>query len=192
VHLPGLEARLRSAGFHRLLRLPAGAAACGAARIGDSKSGASSDLADVPVDTNVPLALARRSAAAAWEARLQKFRAPGPRPAPTHVILDGIGFAIGGTGRFTIGVPGIGADLTLPDTFSGAEDCIIPLVREGGRLWYVDNAAARPAGSQTTPPLPTARTAIEAGDRLTIRSGSVSTDVLFAPCGVANGSRAHD
>jgi hypothetical protein len=185
MHVPGLEGRLRAAGFHRLLRLPAGAAACGAARIGESKGKPPEDLADVPVETVVPLALARRSAATVWEARLQKFRAPGPRPAPTHVILDGIGHAISTTGRFTIGVAGVGADLTLPDSFSGAEDCLIPLVRESGRLWFVDNAASRASGSP-------ARTAIESGDHLMIRSGAVSADVLFAHCGAANGSRAHD
>lgn len=190
-HVPGLEARLRTAGFHRLVRLPPGAAACGAARIGEHKPKAPADLADVPVETTVPLSLARRSAAAAWEARLQKFRAPGPRPAPTHVILDGIGHALGSGGRFTIGVAGVGADLTLPDDFSGADDCIIPLVRDGGRLWFVDHAAARGAAPGATP-APAARTAIESGDRLTIRSGAVSADVLFAHCGAANGTRAHD
>jgi hypothetical protein len=105
------------------------------------------------------------------------------------VILDGIGHAIGSTGRFTIGVAGIGADLTLPDAFSGAEDCLIPLVREGGRLWFIDNAAPRGSGQ---PASGAPRTAIDAGDRLMIRSGSISADVLFAHCGAANGSRAHD
>ncbi len=188
--LPGLENRLRAAGFHRILRLPPGAAACGAARLGESQLKAAADLADVPVQTTVPLALARRSAAASWEARLQKLRSSGSaRPSPTHVILDGIGTAIGGSGRFTIGVAGVGADVALPDTFNSADDCAVPLVREGGRLWFVDTSVPRAAKESSAP---AARTAVEAGDRLTIRCGTVSADVLFAHCPAANGSRAHD
>ncbi len=191
--LPGLEHRLRAAGFHRLLRLPAGAAACGAARLGDTRFDLAADLADVPVETAVPLSLARRSAAAAWEARLQKMRATGTaRPSPTHVILDGIGTAIGSSGRFTIGVAGVGADVALPDAFNSADDCAIPLVREGGRLWFVDTTVSRGSGAPAAPTVPAARTAVEAGDRLTIRCGTVSADVLFAHCPAANGSRAHD
>ena len=188
--LPGLEARLRAAGFHRILRLPAGAAACGAARIGESRPKPPSDLADVPVETAVQLALARRSAAAPWEARLNKLRAAGaPRPAPTHVILDGIGHAMGGAGRFTIGIAENRPDLPLPDTFNAADDCAIPIVREGGRWWFVDTAVHRGAPGNT-PQAP--RTPVEAGDRLTIRCGSASADVLFAHCNAANGSRSHD
>ena len=186
--LPGLEARLRTAGFHRILRLPAGAAACGAARLGETMLQASADLADVPVQTMVPLSLTRRSVAAAWEARLQKLRTPGTnRPAPTHVILNGIGTAIGNSGRFTIGVAGVGADVALPDTFNSADDCAIPLVREGGRLWFVDTSVPRASAGA-----PAARTAVEAGDHLTIHCGGASADVLFAHCSAANGTRAHD
>jgi hypothetical protein len=185
-HLPGLEARLRAAGFGRIIRLPAGAAARGAAHVGASQFSVQSDLADVPVLTAVPVALARRATPAAWEAKLQKFRAPGLRPAPTHVILDGIGHAIGGAGRFTIGVPSVGADLPLPDDFSAADDCAIPLVRENGRLWFIDAAHARESGAAP------ARTAVDSGDRLTIRCGAASTDVLFAHCNVTNGGRSHD
>jgi hypothetical protein len=190
--IPGLDARLRTAGFHRILRLPVGAAACGAARIGESRLKAAVELSDVPVETAVPIALARRSAAAPWEARLQKLRLHGaPRPAPTHAILDGIGHSIGTANRFTIGVGGIGADVALPDAFSNAEDCAVPLIREGERLWFVDPTSPRPTGgnSAATAAL---RTPIEAGDRLLIRCGAVSADVLFAHCGASNGSRAHD
>ena len=188
--LPGLESKLRAAGFHRILRLPAGAAACGAARIGESRLKLPADLGDVPVETAVPIALARRSTAAAWEARLQKFRhSGGARPAPTHVILDGVGTALGTANRFTIGVPGVGADLALPDSFGTADDCTVPLVRDGGRLWFVDTALR--SGGGTVPPA-SARTAIDAGDRLTIRCGTTAVDFLFAHCGIANGARAHD
>lgn len=183
--LPGLETRLRTAGFHRILQLPAGAAACGAARIGESRLDPPADLADVPVETAVPIALARRSTAAAWDVRLQRLRQPG-RPSPTHVILDGIGHAIGSAGRFTIGVANLGADVLLPDAFNSADDCAIPLVRENGRLWFVDTAV-RTTGATTT-----ARTPVEAGDRLTIHCGDASADVLFAHCKSTNGARAHD
>ncbi len=188
--LPGLESRLRTAGFHRLLRLPAGAAACGAARLGETSLKAAADLADVPVETAVPLALARRSAAAAWEARLQKLRTTGAaRPSPTHIILDGIGTSLGTGGRFTIGVAGVGADVALPDAFSSAEDCAIPLVREAGRLWFIDTTVPRSGPAATAP---AARQPVEAGDRLTIRCGTALADVLFAHCVAPNGSRAHD
>ena len=188
-HLPGLETKLRAAGFGRILRLPAGAAACGAARIGEGQFREQQDLADIPVASTVPLTLARRSSAAPWEARLQKLRHAGARPSPTHVILDGIGHLIGGAARFTIGSAGLGSDLPLPETFSGADDCSIPILREGGRLWFVDSTAARDAAGAAQQPL---RTTVEAGDRLTIRCGPASADVLFAHCPATNGSRGHD
>ena len=97
--VPGLEQRLRSAGFSRILRLPEGAAACGAACIGDLHATPPSDLAEIQVETGVPLSLARSSHAGDWEARLQKVRLAGQRPSPTHVILDGIGHALGHGGR---------------------------------------------------------------------------------------------
>lgn len=187
--LPGLEARLRTAGFGRILRLPPGAAACGAARIGENGLTVQPDVAEVPLLTTAPLALARRSAAAPWEARLQKLRHAGPRPSPTHVILDGIGQLIGGASRFTIGTAGLGSDFALPETFSGADDCSIPLVREGGRLWFVDTTVARETVGAGLQPV---RTTVEAGDRLTIRCGQASADVLFAHCPATNGSRGHD
>ncbi len=187
--LPGLESKLRAAGFHRILRLAAGAAACGAARIGESRFKAPADLGDVPVETAVPIALAQRTTAAAWEARLQKFRHHGgARPAPTHLILDGVGTALGNSPRFTIGVAGLGVDLALPDSFSSADDCAVPLVRDGGRLWFIESSH-RPGASAAAA---SARTAIDTGDHLTIRCGTTAVDFLFAHCGAGNGSRAHD
>ena len=188
--LPGFEARLRAVGFHRLSRLPVGAAACGAAHIGVSRLQPAPDLGDVPVETGVPLSLARQSAAAPWEARLQKLRiAGGPRPPPTHVILDGIGHAIGGRSRFTIGAAGLGVDIPLSESFSVADDCAIPLIRENGRLWFVDSASSRAAPANNSP---AARTQVEAGDRLMIRCGTASVDVLFAHCDLTKGSQSHD
>jgi hypothetical protein len=182
-----LDARLRSAGFNRLVHLPDGAAASGAARIGEQRLRVPADLGDIPVETAVPLSLARCSAVAPWEARLQKVRLPSPRPAPTHVILDGIGHPLGGKGRFTIGAASAGPDVTLPDAFNIADDCSVPLLREGGRLWFVEpgNGNGHPAAGAHA-----GRTAVEAGDRLTIRCGAAAADVLFAHC--ANGQRAHD
>lgn len=188
--VPGLEAKLRTLGHHRILRLGSGAAACGAARIGESRLKPLADLADVPVETAVPLALARRSAAAAWEARFQKLRsATGPRPLPTHAVLDGIGHPIAGGARFTIGVGSLGADVALPVAFDAADDCSIPLLREGGRLWFVDQHTAKHSGAT---PASATRTPIEAGDRLTIHSGGHTAEILFAHCNGVHGARAHD
>jgi hypothetical protein len=185
-HLPGIEAKLRAAGFSRLLRLPRGAAACGAARIGASRLIVPDDLADVPVDTAVPLTDTRRLVSSQWDARLLKNRDVGARLAPTHAILSGVGHALARHPRFTIGLAELGADLPLPDGFSAASDCAVPLLHEGGRLWFVDTTPGRaPNGTEH----PAARTPVESGDRLTIRCGSVSAEVLFAHCPVANGAR---
>jgi hypothetical protein len=183
-HIPNLEARIRNAGFSRLLHLPEGAAGYGAAHLGDIRRGAPPDLADVQVEVAVPIALARCSTAAPWEAQLQKIRSAGPRPAPTHVILEGIGHALGVANRFTIGVATRAVDLVLPDAFNHADDCAIPLVRESGRLWMVD-AAVRESGALAS------RLEIDAGDRLTIRSGNAMVEILFAHC-ASNGSRDRD
>jgi hypothetical protein len=186
-HLPGIEARLRSAGFNRLLRLPRGAAACGAARIGAARMKVPEDLADVPLEKAVPLVDSRRSTTSQWEARLQKVRHAEANPVPTHAILDGIGHPIGGKPRFTIGLADLGADLALPEIFNGTEDCAVPLLHEGGRLWFVDSAPARP-GFETNGS--GSRTLINAGDRLTVRCKNASADILFAHCPPNNGRHA--
>ncbi|MBL9186250.1 MAG: hypothetical protein JNK23_02110 [Opitutaceae bacterium] len=184
--VPGLEERLRTAGFHRILKLAAAAAACGAARLGESRHEPAADLADVPVETAVPVALARRTAAAPWEAHLQKLRTAGaPRLQPTHAVLDGIGQPITSGARFTIGLGSLGADLALPAAFEIADDCSIPLTREGGRLWFVDHAAR---ASATT----VARTPVEAGDRIMVQCGGAAAEILFAHCNGVGGGRAHD
>lgn len=182
-HLPGIETRFRTAGLTRLVRLPRGAAACGAARIGASRLQVPGDLADVPLEKSVPLSDARRSTSTQWEARLSKNRHAQTRLAPTHAILEGIGHAIGAKPRFTIGLADLGADVALPDAFSGAEDCAVPLVHEGGRLWFVDASPNR-AGSPETGG---GRTVIDAGDHLTIRCKNGTADILFAHCPATNG-----
>jgi hypothetical protein len=176
--LPGLEAQLRTAGFPRQLRLPVGAAAAGAARIGEQRLHAQPDPADVPVESSVPLADTHRMAPTRWEARLQKSRHTEPRLAPTHAILDGIGHSLAGHGLFTIGPAAEGANLPLPEDFYAVDDCIVQLVWENHRFWFVDPAP--PGAAPSSGPAP--RVAIEAGDRLTIRCGPASAEVLFAHC----------
>jgi hypothetical protein len=184
--LPGLDARLRAAGFTRHLRLPRGAAACGAARIGATRMEAQPDLGDVPLETSAPLSDTRRLVAAQWDARLLKNRDTGPRVAPTHAILGGIGHLIGRSPRFTIGSADLGADLALPDAFGAPEDCAVSLVHESGRLWFVDGLPnPTPKGLDGA----SARTAIDAGDRLTVRCGSSSAEILFAHCAASNGTK---
>ena len=140
----GPRARLAPAGFHRILRLPAGAAACGAARIGESRLKPAEDLSDVPVETAVPLRLApfRRRAVGSAAAKTSRLRSP--RPAPTHAILEGIGHAIGTAIRVHHWRRRVGADVALPDAFGSCGRLRVPLVREGDRLWFVDSHRARP------------------------------------------------
>lgn len=172
--VPGLDAKLRSVGFMRQIRLPYGAAAAGAARIGAVRLAVPADLSDVPVEISLPLSDTRRVAAAPWEVRLQKSRRTEPRPVPTHAVLDGYGYPLGSAVRFTIGAANARADLALPESFS-SDDCVIPLARDMGRLWFVDPTANRLGDAGTRVP-------IEAGDRLTLKSGSAIAEVLFAHC----------
>jgi len=179
--VPGLESKLRSAGFARQIHLPFAAAAAGAARIGEKRLSVPADLSDVPVELGVPLSDTRRIAAA-WEVRFQKAPRTNPRPAPTHAILDGIGHPLGSAAKFTIGAANARTDLALPESFRG-DDCVIPFVREGGHLWFVDPAA--PRQGDLVP-----RTPVEAGDRLTLKAGTTVTEVLFAHCSATNGTHA--
>jgi len=172
-NLPGLEARLRSSGFPRHLRLPPGAAAAGAARIGAGRLSVPADLADVPVETSVPLSDTRRTAAPALETRLQKARRTTAAPAPTHAIIDGLGHPLAGRDAFTIGGTTARPDLELPAAFSADPNSLIALTRDAGRLWFVETAADR-AGH---PPI-----VIDAGDRLTVRSATHAAEILFAHC----------
>ena len=172
--VPGLEAKLRAAGFQRQIRLPVGAAAAGAARIGAGRLNVPDDLADVPVELAVPLADTRRVAAAAWEVRLQKDRPATPRPAPTHAIHAGLGHALSPHARFTIGAANARADLSLPESFS-SDDCVVSLLRDNGRLWFTDPTSARNGEAVT-------RVSVEAGDRLTLKTGNATAEVLFVHC----------
>ena len=184
--LPGLETRLRAAGFGRLLRLPRGAAACGSACIGAKRLSVPADLADVAVETGVPAEDAHEAGGAPWEARLLRARLPDPRPMPTHAVIDGIGHILGGNGTLTLGAASACADVVLPEAFNAAGDCLVELVREGGRLWFVDTAPP-PAGATGAQSL--LRTVVEAGDRMVIRCGANAADVLFVHCAGSAGPR---
>lgn len=173
--LPGLEARLRALGFGRIIRLPAGAAAAGAVHLAAGRLAAARDLAEVPVETALPLELARRAAPAPWEVVVGKQRASGDRPAPTHLVIEGIAHPLGAAARLTLGAPGSRADVLLPEALAGVDHCLVPLVREQGRLWLVDAAATRDTGS----PGPGSRLPLEAGDRLTFRAKGATAEVLL-------------
>jgi hypothetical protein len=168
--LPGIAEMLRAAGFNRLLHLPAGAAAAGAAKIGATRLKVVEDLAEIGVETAVPLSDARRAVGATWEARLIKARqtAATARPAPTHAIFEGVGHTLGNNGHFSVGAANAPVDLTLPESFNVASDCVVQLVREDGKLWFVEPS--------------TSRSAVEAGDRLAFRCGPFAAEVLFAHC----------
>jgi hypothetical protein len=166
--LPDIADLLRAAGFGRLLHLPLGAAAAGAAKIGATRLKVSADIADVPVETSVPFGDARRAVGATWEARLIKSRNGTPRPAPTHAIFDGIGHTLGHNGHFSVGSTSACADLMLPESFNAANDCVVQLVREEGKLWFVEPTASRAP--------------VDSGDRLAFRCGPLAAEVLFAHC----------
>ena len=99
-------------------------------------------------------------------------------PAPTHAIIEGLGHALGSGPRFTIGAANARPDLTLPASFCG-DDCLISLVREAGRLWFIDPTIVH--SGEVTPRVP-----VETGDRLSLKTGGVSAEVLFAHCPAAH------
>ncbi|MBL9204079.1 MAG: hypothetical protein JNN01_03295 [Opitutaceae bacterium] len=174
VWLRQIENRLRSAGFVRFLRLPAGAAAAGAANIG-SRLTPPSDLGDVPILKSLPSDLSRNRMSQRWEVHLQKGkRHATPDLKPTHALMDGLGRTLTGRVRFTIGAQGLAADLPLPDEFNHATDCTIALQLEGRSWWFTEPI---PAENGQHP-----RIEIECGDRLQFRCGDSSSDILFAHC----------
>jgi len=177
--LPGLEARLRAAGYPTIIRLAPGAAASGAAHIGASRKNPPPALSEVPVETALPLTFARLNAGTSWEARLHKVRASGdPRPSPTHVILEGIGHPLAPLGRSVIGTAQANVDVPLPDPFNQTEGLAIQLVREGPRLWLISNQTTPIDGANSG-----GRTLIEAGDRLALQTRSALAELLFVACG---------
>jgi len=173
--LPGIAARFRAAGLVRVLRLPAGAAAVGAARIAAART-VPADLAEVEVDLAAPPVAERIGRRSQLTLRVVKARAVPGVPPPTHAICEGLGHALNGQPAFTLGVRGTGVDLPLPDEFASAGGpALVRLEREGGRWWLVDEDQTDLAG----------RTAMESGDRLVVRSGDLEAEVLFAHCAPA-------
>lgn len=170
--VPGLEAALTAAGFSRQLRLPAGAAAVGAARIAAAKLKPLQDIADAPLLTSIELGLAQFAQAAAWDVQLHPLRGQTGAVGPTHAIVDGIGHSLTGTGRFVIGMSGPGVDLALPETCRSAGGHTVTLLREAGVLRWLEK-----------PTDPSTAVLLNAGDQLVIRAGTdAPVTILFARC----------
>jgi hypothetical protein len=179
--VPLLEGRLRAAGFVRILHLPPGAAAAGAAQLAGALFTTRADLADVPVVTAVPAEFAARRVSAPWDVHVQKARVtPLPHPPPTHLVLEGVGLSLAGRERVTIGTQGQGATLPLPESFNPATSCCIVLERAAGHWQLEDPAPAEAAGERR------ARIDVATGDRLVFRTGNHTVDVLLAHCPAAN------
>lgn len=179
VALPGVVARLRAAGLGRILRLPVGAAAAGAATVA-AEWPVPGDLADVAVVRHVPLDLTKRARPAQWEARLVKAPRPAAQPRPTHVVCEGVGHGINGGSAYSIGSSHAKPDCVLPEEFDRAGDsCLIRLEREGDQFWLLEPREGEP-------PM---RTAIESGDRLTVRCGAAEAELLFVHCQEAGRGR---
>jgi len=170
--VPGLDPRLRVVGFRRIVRLSPGAAARGAARMASQKEPAK-DLADVAVEMAVPLEAVHHGAEVNLQTHLRKARPTEQTGVPTHVVIEGIGHAIGGNGTFTIGTPGAGADVELPEDFSLGGEATVTLVREEGRLWYAETIAS--GGTNRL-------AAVESGDRLHVHWGEADIELLFIRC----------
>lgn len=180
--VPGLEARLRTDGYLRVVRLAPGAAARGAARLA-ARSQVPGDISTVAVETSVRLSDLHRGGAAPWRIHLHKGKTAGAI-VPTHVVIAGTGHPLGGNGTFTIGTEAAGPDLVLPGNFDAASDGAVSLVRDGGRLWLKEAGAG---GAQAT------LTAVEAGDRMSVHGAGGAGELLFIHCVVAGGSaRGHE
>jgi len=163
--IPGLEARLRAGTPARLLRLPTAAAAVGAARLGHSSADAPADLAEVPVWTELDLALVTPIPAGSWRLRVAGGGPGTPGSAPTHLVLGGLAHPLPRQRRFTFGPPSAEPDLSLP---LPAGSPAWTLLQEGG-CWLL-------AGSEA-PGAP-----LTAGDRLELAIGDEKTELLLVRC----------
>ncbi len=176
--LDGLEARLRSAGFTRILRLRPGAAALGAAALGTGWP-AVEDLGDVPIESTVPLTLTSAHELPV-EVSFQRPASPAGRPGPTHVVIDGIGHPIGENG-LVIGTRHThsAVDVKLPENFDLVGDYAVQIARDGTRLrleFSDGNAGPTPVD-------------LVAGDRLSLFGGGQSAELLFVHCPVGTPGR---
>jgi hypothetical protein len=178
--LPGVASRFRVAGLAHVLRLPAGAAAFGAAALAAERAPVA-DLTEVPVDVVAPPVPERTARRAPLTVRVLKARQTAGVPPPTHAICEGLGHVLNGQKAFTIGVRGLGVDLPLPEEFTPVGgSCVVRLETQAGRWWLVDDGQAWSDG----------RTALETGDRLILRWGEAESEVLFAHCAPRHGPRA--
>jgi hypothetical protein len=157
--VPGLASRLQEAGFRRLIVLPEGAAATGAARLGERTLRPAADLGDVPVLTSVPASLVRHPAGSKWEARVARPTERSPQP-PTHVAVDGVIHPLPTSGRISVG-----GGLPLPAVFTTAEDCPLFLGWESGQL-----ALGNASGPEEPVRLAT-------GDRVSVQCGGAGADL---------------
>lgn len=163
--IPGLEARLRAVTPARVLRLPAQAAAVGAALLGRTAADAPSDLAEVPVWNEVQGGAVTPIPAGAWRLRVARTSAADPARVPTHLVLAGLAHPLPRQRRFTFGPPAANPDLALPlPNGSPAWS----LMQEGGR-WHLAGTEAQPA-------------ALTAGDRLEIALGDEKIELLLVHC----------
>ena len=171
--IPGLEARLRAVTPARVLRLPAQAAAVGAARLGRTAQDAPSDLAEVPVWNETPIAAVAPIPAGAWRMRVARASAGDPASVPTHLVLAGLAHPLPRQRRFTFGPPDAKPDLPLPLP-NGSPAWT--LIHEGGR-WQLAGTEAQPA-------------ALTAGDHLEIALRDEKMELLLVRCLPAAGGAA--
>lgn len=176
--LPGLAGVLQTAGLSRVLHLPPGASASGAARLGADRE-LPAQIDDVPVETAVPAALLPQQSAKRLVVRLVKARRTPLARRPTHALCDGLGHPLDGQKVFTIGPATLSPDLTLPEEFDSIGSGGQLLLEQLDGLWWL------PASQVTEL---SERAQIEPGDRLTIHHGTHETEVLFAYCPDAGSS----
>lgn len=170
--LPGLPAALHAAGFTRMLRLPAGAAAAGAARLGEARN-LPAAIDDVPVESAAPADLLPAQSADRLHIRLLKAKRPPLARRPTHALCEGLGHVLDGQRVFTIGPAALSPDLTLPEEFDAAGTGGQILLESADGLWWLPPSVATQLHE---------RTLVEVGDRLIIHHGLHEAEVLFAYC----------
>ena len=170
--LPGMASRFRAAGLTRLLQMPAGAAAVGAACLGRHRA-ILDDLSELPVETAVPSAFVPQRPSGHCEVHLVKSRRPATALRPSHAICEGSGQALDNYTSFTIGTEAEAPDLALPEDFNASgTSCFIRMELADGHWWLLSGDGGE-SGE---------RTPLESGDRLTVNLGSHETEVLFAYC----------
>jgi hypothetical protein len=170
--LAGLPLALHTAGITRVLHLPPGAAACGAARLGAMRD-VPAEIDDVPVEITAPAELLPQQSAERLVVRFIKARRPSLARRPTHALCEGLGHVLDGQKVFTIGPAALSPDLTLPEEFDAIGSGGQILLEQADGLWWLPPSLATQLHE---------RTLVEAGDRLTIHHGLHETEVLFAYC----------